>query len=75
MRLSLTLRGNHAGILTVSDQDATDFSVVRKLVPGREGDEDIALDRLAVGLLRESSQPPAEHDASPKPESSGRERR
>jgi len=60
VRVSLTPRGDPAGILCVSASDASGFTVRLKTVPGWDGDQDIEFDWVAYGTLEEPKTSPAD---------------
>jgi hypothetical protein len=63
VRVSLTPRGDPAGILCVSASDAAGFTVRLKTVPGWDGDQDIEFDWVAYGTLEEPKTSPADRAA------------
>jgi hypothetical protein len=59
VRISLTPRGNPAGMLCVSNADAAGFRVALKTVPGWDGESNVTFDWLAFGSLPEPSTKPS----------------
>jgi hypothetical protein len=63
VRVSLTPRGDPAGILCVSASDASEFTVRLKTVPGWDGEQDVEFDWVAYGILEEPKTSPADRAA------------
>jgi hypothetical protein len=63
VRISLTPRGNPAGMLCVSSTDAAGFRVALKTVPGWDGESNVTFDWLAFGSLPEPSTTPSPEPA------------
>jgi len=69
VRVSLTPRGDPAGVLYVAASDAVGFSVRLKTVPGWDGAEDVEFDWVAFGTLEEPQTSPADRAAWDAPRS------
>ncbi len=53
VRITVTPRGNPAGVLYISEQDVSSFKVAIKQVPGWDGERDVTFDWIAFGTLKE----------------------